>query len=99
METLQGFLKHFADGRFFNYPRVPRHMQEALLVIASMSTNVDQNQLNAIVEPITFRRFAAYQQILQNYQGNISNAKQEVQKRFGDTYWFYLMFERSKPLQ
>jgi tetratricopeptide (TPR) repeat protein len=97
--NLQGFLNHFADGRIFNYPRIPMHMQEALLIIASMSTNVNQNQLNTIVEPNTFRRFAAYQQILQNYQSNISKAKQEVQMRFGDTYWFYLMYERSKPLQ
>jgi hypothetical protein len=98
-DNLAGFLNHFSEGRVFNYSRIPRHMQEAFLVIASMRSNVNQNQLNTIVEPNTYRKFAAYQQILQSYQGNISNAKHELQARFGDTYWFYLMFERSQSLQ
>jgi hypothetical protein len=97
--NIQGFLNHFADGRVFNYPRVPRHMQEAFLVAASMGTKFDQNQLQAIVGPNTFQRFEAYQRILQNYQGNISSAKPELQKLFGDTYWFYLMYVRSEVLQ
>jgi hypothetical protein len=74
-------------------------MQEAFLVIASMRPHVDENQLRGVVEPNTMQRFGVYQQILQNYQGNISNAMKELQMRFGDTYWFYLMYERSIQLQ
>ena len=97
--NLAGFVSHFPEGRVFNYPGIPRIMQEAFLVIASMRSNFDQNRLQSVVEPNTYQRFAAYQQILQSHQGNMSNAKRELQSRFGDTYWFYLMFERSQSLQ
>jgi hypothetical protein len=92
--NLKGFLDHFADGKVFNYSGIPRHMQEALLVITSMSPTFDQNQLKNMIQPITYRRFMAYQQILHNHQENRFSARPELQKLFGDTYWYYLMYVR-----
>jgi|WetSurMetagenome_2_1015567.scaffolds.fasta_scaffold12341_2 hypothetical protein len=90
--NLQGLIDHFSNGSTFSYSHIPRHMQEALLVIASINPNVDQNQLKNLIQPITFQRFASYQQILHTHQESISSARSQLQKQFGDTYWYYLMY-------
>ncbi|HVN47752.1 MAG TPA: DUF6057 family protein, partial [Bacteroidota bacterium] len=92
--NLQGLLDHFSKGKNFGYTRIPRHIQEALLVIAASNPGVDKNQLNNMVQPITFQRFTGFQQVFQKYQGNRESAKPELQRLFGDTYWYYLVYVR-----
>lgn len=79
--------------------KIPRHVQEALLVNAAMTPNFDLRQLNKLVHPVNYNRFLEYQQILRNHGGNKYNAQQNLQSRFGDTYWYYLMFTKPSPKQ
>ncbi len=90
--NLNGIVNYFPAFGFFKYSQIPRYVQEALLIIASLDSNFDQNQLNSLVQPITRQRFLNYQQILNKYKGNISGAKPELQVQFADTYWYYLMY-------
>jgi hypothetical protein len=92
--NLSGVANYFPAFGFFKYSHIPRYVQEALLIIASFDSNFDQNRLNSLVEPVTRQRFLNYQQILNEYKGNISSAKPELQAQFADTYWYYLMYMR-----
>lgn len=93
-DNLQGLLDHLSEGKNFGYTRIPRHIQEALLVIAAANPGVDRNQLNAMVQPITSQRFGGFQQVFQKYHGDSESAKPELQRLFGDTYWYYLVYEQ-----
>jgi len=95
----RGVLEHIPDFRTLNYARLPRHVQEALIVIATMIPNFDMNNLKQWVDPINFNRFVAYRKILINHKQDKSSARQELSAQFGDTYWYYLMFVRSAPRQ
>jgi hypothetical protein len=97
--NLNGIVNHFPDFRAFAYSRVPRHVQEALLILATMNPDVDQNQLKNLVQLVTFQRFSDYQQVLHKYDENIASAKRELQIQFGDTYWYYLMYVRPEARQ
>jgi hypothetical protein len=97
--NLNGIANYFPAFGFFKYPQIPRYVQEALLIIASLNSNFDQNQLNSLVQPITRERFLNYQQILNKYKGSISGAKPELQVQFADTYWYYLMYMRPEARQ
>jgi len=97
--NLNGIVNYFQAFGFFKYPQIPRYVQEALLIIASLDSNFDQKQLNSLVRPLTRQRFLNYQQILNKYKGNISGAKPELQVQFADTYWYYLMYMRPEARQ
>jgi hypothetical protein len=97
--NLNGIVNYFPAFGFFKYSQIPRYVQEALLIIASLDSNFDQNQLNSLVQPITRHLFLNYQQILKKYNGNISGAKPELQTQFADTYWYYLMYVRPEARQ
>jgi hypothetical protein len=97
--NLNAIVNYFPAFGFFKYSQIPRYVQEALLIIASLDSNLDQNQLNSYVQPITRQHFLNYQQILNKYKGNISGAKPELQTQFTDTYWYYLMYVRPEARQ
>ncbi|MBN1397256.1 MAG: hypothetical protein JXA06_04410 [Bacteroidetes bacterium] len=97
--NLNGIVNYFQAFGFLKYSQIPRYVQEALLVIASLDSNFDQNQLNNLVQPVTRQRFLNYQQVLNKYKGNISGAKPELQVQFADTYWYYLMYMRPEARQ
>ena len=79
--------------------KIPRHVQEALIVNAVLTPNFDPNLLKKIIHPLNFNRFVEYQQIFHKYGGNKYNAQQDLKTRFGDTYWYYLMFVKPASRQ
>ena len=95
----QGIMDHIPDFRALNYKKLPRHVQEALIVIATMIPKFDMNKLKQWVDPIIFNRFMEYRKILVKHKGDKGSAKQELKEQFDDTYWYYLMFVISGPRQ
>jgi hypothetical protein len=91
--NINGIVYYLPAFEYFKYPRIPRYVQETLL-LASLESNFDQNQLNGLVQPITRQYFFNYQQILNKYKGNVSDARPELHAQFADTYWYYLMYVR-----
>jgi hypothetical protein len=79
--------------------KIPRHVQEALIVNAVLTPNFDPNLLKKIIHPLNFNRFVEYQQIFHKYGGNKYSAQQDLKTRFGDTYWYYLMFVKPASRQ
>jgi hypothetical protein len=97
--NIRGVWDQVSDFRTLNYPKIPRHVQEAMIVAATMIPNFDVNQLKGWVDPKTIERFMAYRKILASHKENRIDAHRELQAWFGDTYWYYLMFVKSAPRQ
>ncbi|MCX6122630.1 MAG: DUF6057 family protein [Ignavibacteriales bacterium] len=79
--------------------KIPRHVQEALMVNAALTPKFDLSQLKKIVHPLNFNRFVEYEQIFRKYGGNKNSAQQYLKIQFGDTYWYYLMFVKPSSRQ
>jgi hypothetical protein len=79
------------------YQRIPRHVQEALVLYAYLSKLKRLDLLKPYVDPSLFGLFTKFQQTL-TQQPNESSVRKELKKEFGDTYWYYLRFEKKdKP--
>jgi hypothetical protein len=90
--NMQEIVNHIPDFKTLGYTGLPGHVQEALLFIASQTQNFNEDLIYNSVDRRTYERFLEYRQILLKYQGKNTLARQELQKQFGDTYWFYLMY-------
>jgi hypothetical protein len=86
--------KRYSDVDTITSFEIPRHVQEALMMNAVLTPNFDMRRLRKIVDPLIYNRFVDYQQILYKFRNNKYGAKQELKIRFGDTYWYYLMFTK-----
>jgi hypothetical protein len=83
----------------FDYPQLPRHIQEALIFGAAVNQKFEFNQVKDMIDPSIFKRFMEYRQIILNHRGNNSIARQYLQVSFSDTYWYYLMFVKPASRQ
>jgi hypothetical protein len=97
--NLKEILDHLSDFNAFAYFQLPRHVQEALALIAVLTPNFDQDQLKKWIHPLNYERLAEYRQILIKHKGDKNGARQELQMQFGDTYWYYLMFVKPASQQ
>jgi MFS family permease len=81
-------INHIKD---LGYKEIPVHYEEALLVYMSYAKNniVPEGYL---IRKSTFQRFSEYSNAYTSYSGNADMAAQNLKKRFGNTYWFYLHF-------
>jgi hypothetical protein len=80
--------------RIVNYAKIPRHVQEALMVYASTIPKFDLNKLKGFVEPMIFNRFREYYDIIAKHKYNLISARLDLQTRFGDSYWYFLMYSK-----
>jgi hypothetical protein len=81
--------------KHFGYRRIPRHIEEALLLIKIMSPsqiNIDEYQ----IRPETIERFIRFHQILEQHLGNEKEAQAVLTKEFRDTYWYYVRYVNPK---
>jgi hypothetical protein len=90
---------HISDIGAMTSFKIPRHVQEALMVNAALTPKFDLGQLKKNVLPLNFNRFVEYQQIFRKHGGNKYSAQQDLKIRFVDTYWYYLMFVKPSSMQ
>lgn len=81
----------------YQYPSIPVHYEEALLVYLSMNPTGNMRGQYPINE-LTIQRFNNY---LQAYKLAASNPQlmQKLYQQYGNTYWFYVHFRESSSLQ
>ena len=75
------------------YKRIPLHVQEALVLYAYLSKLERLDLLKSYVDDDCFRRFSEFQKKLIRLHDR-SLAGKELKDEFGDTYWYYLRFEK-----
>ncbi|MGD0591169.1 MAG: DUF6057 family protein [Bacteroidota bacterium] len=90
-------LDHLSDFNSLGYSQLPRHVQEAVIFIASMDPNFGSDQLKKWVQLSNFKRFLEYRQILISHKGDRNGAMQDLKDRYADTYWYYFMFVKPAP--
>jgi hypothetical protein len=76
----------------FDYPDIPRHVEEALLLYQKMQPAQSINLAGRKINPQTAGRFQQFHQRFMSYGGNLEAAQAGLLKDYGDTYWFYYMF-------
>ena len=69
---------------------LPRYYQEALLFYVTLSRNTDIEFSPEVISAETRARFTAFNRIMARHRGDKQAAKEELGRKFGDTYWYYL---------
>jgi tetratricopeptide (TPR) repeat protein len=82
----------------FDYPAIPVHYEEALMVYQHLKQSNDDSNSPYPISRATRDRYNRYIQAYLASQGSKRNFEQ-LQKQFGDTYWFYLHFVNPVKLQ
>jgi len=89
---LDGFVRNIARLDDFNYSKIPRLYEEALLVYV-YRTRKSVNLYGRQLTPESNRRFDNFSQTYQQRYGqNKQAAFKELAKEYGDTYLFYYIY-------
>jgi len=98
-QLLEGDLEYLWNNidkfRAFGYNRIPRHVQEMLLLYAYLSKWNQPDKLKPYVDNSNVQRFSEFERIIVQYRSNKSSAQKALKQEFGDTYWYFWMFIRS----
>ncbi len=90
-------IQHLRKFRDFGYRKIPRHIEEALLLIEAMSPpDIDINFNEYSISPHTVEEFRRFNKILlQNFKNDVK-AKALLEKEFKNTYWYYVRYINPK---
>lgn len=83
----------------YDYIGIPTHYEEALLVYKNMTLAGDEFYDKYPVSNATRDRFDKYIQTFKVAQGGSRRYFEQLEKQFGNTYWFYVHFIESSTLQ
>jgi len=90
-KQLEKFVQNIDRLDDFDYQRIPRHYEEAILVyVASKQKEPDLRGRRFSMESI--RRFKGFDQMLYRSGRNIDAARSELAKYYGDSYFFYCTY-------
>jgi hypothetical protein len=93
--NMGSMMKHLSKAKNFGYKKIPRHIEEALLLIKALfPSRININEYG--INPYTIERFLRFNTILQQNSGNEKKAKELLQKKFSDTYWYYVRYVSPK---
>lgn len=76
----------------FQYGGMPRHYQEALLVFLSQKGRIELPGFQP--DPRIVQRFRQFTQTMQQVRTAGAAGLQRLKNRFGDTYWYYLIYSQ-----
>jgi len=85
-------VEYINEFRTLGYTHIPRHVEEALIVAGVVDKKLDRRAIEIMTTPKTFKQFLQYQHILQEYKQDLNSARYKLNRQFGDTYWYYLMY-------
>lgn len=85
------FMKHLQLLNSFNYTKIPRHFEEAMLIYNQITAGKGISLPGKTISELTIRRFADFNKIMAKYNKNKNAARSELVK-YRDTYWFYGLY-------
>ncbi len=90
-ESLNELIKKFQK---YNYKKLPRSVQEAILVENPTLNVIETDLLDYQIDPSIYADFEKISEILfGEYKGNIAQAKPAL-KNYSKTYWYYYLYSR-----
>lgn len=82
------FMKRINQLNDFDYQKIPRHFEEAILIYNELSGGKGFVPTGKEISKETILMYADFNKIKQKYKGNKLAARLELEK-YRDTYWFY----------
>jgi hypothetical protein len=92
LEFLEKNLRLFAR---FKMKQLPRHVQEALLIQQKLAKDHTVQLGPWQIPPNRIRDFENFHQRFMSHNGDLQAARNDLAADYGDTYWFFYMFETS----
>lgn len=92
LEYIEKNLHLFARAKL---PQLPRHIQEALLIQQKLAKGRPLQLGKYQISPGIARAFENYNHRFMSFGGNLQAARDDLRADYGDTYWFFYMFEVS----
>ncbi|HDQ44799.1 MAG TPA: hypothetical protein ENN17_04755 [bacterium] len=99
VRQLDWFVRDIEGVRRFAYRRLPAHWEEALLVYGMQTGKTEWVRSGHPIRKETFERFRAYEEILNRHGGDRAAAHDALRRKFGGTYWYYLMYQETPMRQ
>jgi hypothetical protein len=90
----------------FNYTRIPRHLEEVLIFSLGYGLNPEVDR--ALIQDLKFGGLKISEKTIDRYDDFLNAlgkhqmgmfSFQNMQNRFGDTYWFHVLFVTLKPIE
>ena len=93
-EQLAGFMHNLSTFDKFNINELPKHFQEAVIFYASSNPKdkIDVSKFKMNIE--TLKDFAAFKSEYMKHKNNKEAAKKSLMDKYGDTYWYYFLFNK-----
>ncbi|MBI4659694.1 MAG: hypothetical protein HY735_12710 [Verrucomicrobia bacterium] len=79
----------------FDFPVIPRHYEEAILLRQRLKTEAKIDLRGRPIDPKTTRQFEQFQAQLDRYRNRRDEAGAALAEDFGNTYWYYFFFARA----
>ena len=86
------FVRYFSYSKNFDYSVMPRVYEEAFTLYAFELQKIGKKLPNLRISRNTIDRFTGYIKTLEEYSGNMENARKELKSKYGNTYWYYLHY-------
>ena len=90
---IENFIFCISRLKEYGYEKIPKLYMEGLIYSALYSSSLPINIRNFGYDESIALRFYAFQSELLMLQHNMNNARKILKSKFGDTYWYYLLFE------
>jgi hypothetical protein len=85
------FMKHLPLLNSFNYPKIPRHFEEAMLIYNQLRGGQGITLPGKEISEQTTRRFRDFNNIMAKHN-KVKNAARVELTKYRDTYWYYGLY-------
>jgi hypothetical protein len=90
-KNIQGLVNEVGRIKGMSYSRIPRHIEEALLIYNTGTGMMPDIGARKISQE-SIDRYRQYEVFIDPYSGTIPSGPKEIQKSNRNTYWFYFEF-------
>lgn len=85
------FTKHLHRLNYFDYPKIPRHFEEAILIYNQLTGGKGVTLPGKEISQETIRKFNDFNNIMAKHKKDKKAAYNDL-KKYRDTYWFYGLY-------
>jgi len=85
------FTKHLHRLNYFDYPKIPRHFEEAILIYNQLTGGKGVTLPGKEISEETIRKFNDFNNIMAKHKKDKKAAYNDL-KKYRDTYWFYGLY-------
>lgn len=92
-KNFQGITHELPEFEKFGYKRLPVHIEEAVLALASSNKGNFPDLGHLQISENTQQRWNQFLGVLHTYRNDVRAAEPVLKSRFGDTFWYYVFYK------